>query len=317
MNHHRTLEGISLQRAWLTIGVFDGLHRGHQDLVRRLVSGAHAAGAPAVVLTFFPHPAVVLGRQANFSYLTLPDEKAARLGVLGVDRVITLPFTPELASQSAEAFMQAVAAALGVEQLLIGYDFALGRNREGNAARLTELGERFGYRTEIVPPFQVDGRVISSSAIRTQLLAGQVAKAAEGLGRRYRVGGPVIHGDGRGRHINMPTANIAFPPEKLIPAAGIYATWAWLDGERFPGATNIGINPTFTPERTSTSLETHLLDFHGDLYGRGLSLEFVARLRGEEKFASVEALLAQIRDDIARTREILKAAGMEPSGDAQ
>jgi riboflavin kinase/FMN adenylyltransferase len=305
MNHHHSLEGLALQRAWLTVGVFDGLHRGHQELIRRLVSGAQAAGAPAVVLTFHPHPAVVLGRQADLSYLTLPDEKAALLGELGVDRVITLPFTPELASQSAEAFMQAVSSSLGVEQLLIGYDFALGRNREGNAARLTELGERFGYRTGIVPPFQVDGRVISSSGIRSRLLAGQVAEAAADLGRTYRLGGPVVHGDGRGRHIQVPTANIAFPPEKLAPANGIYATWAWLDGQRFAGATNIGINPTFTPERTSVSLETHLLDFDGDLYGRELSLEFVARLRGEEKFASVEALLAQIRDDIARTRQVL------------
>jgi riboflavin kinase/FMN adenylyltransferase len=305
MDHHRTLEGLSLERSWLTVGVFDGLHRGHLELVRRLVSGAHAAGAPAVVLTFFPHPSVVLGRQADVAYLTLPDEKAALLGDLGVDRVITLPFTPELASQSAEAFMQAVTGSLGVQRLVIGYDFALGRNREGNTARLTELGQHFGYRTEVIPAFQVNGRVISSSGIRARLLAGQVAEAAEDLGRYYRVGGPVIHGDGRGRHINVPTANLAYPPEKLIPANGIYATWAWLDGQRIAGATNIGINPTFTPERTSTSLETHLLDFRGDLYGRELSLEFVARLRGEEKFASVEALLAQIQADIDRTREVL------------
>ena len=308
MNHHRSLDALHLENAWLTVGVFDGVHRGHQELLHRLVDGAHAAGGPAVVLTFYPHPAVVLGGREDFAYLSLPDEKAALLGGLGVDHVITIPFDRDLADQSAEEFMGQVSRRLGLRHLLIGHDFALGRGREGNAARLAELGRSLGYAVEIYEPVWDGEKVISSTSIRDQLRQGEVAEAATLLGRNYAISGPVVHGDGRGRHINVPTANIAYPPEKLIPAYGIYATWAWVAGERLPAATNIGINPTFTPERQSASLETHLLDFAGDLYGQEVRLEFVARLRGEQKFASVDALLEQIRADISKTREILAGA---------
>jgi riboflavin kinase/FMN adenylyltransferase len=303
--HHHALLELSLPDSWLTIGVFDGVHRGHQDLIRRLVSGAHAAGSPAVVLTFHPHPAVVLGRQESFGYLTLPEEKASLLAKLGVDHVITLRFDRSLAAQTAGEFMHAVKDSLGVSSLLIGYDFALGRDRSGDATRLTALGRELGYTTQVLPAWMAEGSVVSSSSIRSLLRSGQVSKAAELLGRAYPVCGPVVHGDGRGRHIQVPTANLAYPAEKLIPANGIYATWAWLDGRRHPGATNIGTNPTFTPEKATASLETHLLDFSGDLYGRELCLEFVSRLRGEEKFASVEQLTRQIQADIARTRALL------------
>lgn len=305
MPHYRSLDGLRLENTWLTIGIFDGVHRGHRALLSRLVEGAHAAGCPAVVLSLHPHPAVVLGGQTNFAYLTPPDEKADLLTSLGIEAVITLPFSLALAAESAEEFMRRLAPALGLRHLLIGYDFALGRGREGNAARLAEIGQRLGYTVETFAAVRQGEKIISSSAIRAALTAGEVAEAAGLLGYPYALRGPIVHGDGRGRHINIPTANLQIPPEKLIPANGIYATWAWVGGERFAAATNIGINPTFTPSRQTVSVETHLLDFSGDLYGQEVRLEFIARLRGEQRFPSVEALLVQIQADIAQTRKIL------------
>jgi riboflavin kinase/FMN adenylyltransferase len=304
--HSRSLDELALENAWLTIGVFDGVHLGHQSLLRSLVDGAHAAGAPAVVLTFHPHPAIVLGGRTDFKCLTTPEERAGLLDELGVDTVITQTFDRAFADQTAEQFMRLAARTLGLRRLLVGHDFALGRGREGNAARLAELGRFLGYQVEVVEPVRDGNRILSSTGIRAQVAAGAVSEAAAALGRRYTVSGPVMHGDGRGRKINIPTANIACPPEKLIPAYGIYATWAWVGGERCASATNIGINPTFTPDKTTPNVETHLLDFDRDLYGQEVKLEFAARLRDEMKFPSVEALVEQIRADVAHTRAILK-----------
>jgi len=306
VTHYTTLADTNLRAAWLTIGIFDGVHLGHRTLLARLVDGAHAAGSPAAVLTFHPHPAVVLGGQTDFAYLTPPDEKAALLTSLGVDAVITLPFTLSLANETAEEFMHLLARTLNLRHLVIGYDTALGRGREGNAARLAEIGQGLGYTVEAVEAIQQEGQVVSSSVIRSQVHAGEVARAAALLGRMYTVRGPVVHGDGRGHTINIPTANIRVPAEKLIPANGVYATWAWVDGVRRPSVTNVGIRPTFTPEKQTANIETHLLDYHRDLYGCEVKLEFVERLRGEQKFASVESLLGQIHADIERSKEILK-----------
>lgn len=305
MIHAHSLDEISLRDAWLTIGIFDGVHLGHHSLLRRLIDGAHAAGSPAVVLTFHPHPAVVLGGQVGFQCLTTPDERSALLSELGVDAAITQTFDRAFAAQTAEEFMRRITRTLGLRRLVIGYDTALGRGREGDAARLTELGRGLGYEVEVVEAVQQEGRIISSNAIRERVREGAVAEAAAALGRWYTVSGEVVHGDGRGRHINVPTANIDYPGEKLIPARGIYATWARVGRERFAAATNIGTNPTFTPEKQAATIETHLLDFSRSLYGERIELEFVARLRDEMKFPSVEALLAQIQADIARVREIL------------
>lgn len=303
--HAHSLDETSLQDAWVTIGIFDGIHLGHRAILSRLVEGARAAGSPAVVLTLHPHPAIVLGGQADFAYLTPPDEKATLLAGLGVDAVITLPFSREFAAEAAEEFMRRLARTLGLRHLVIGYDTALGRGREGNAARLTEIGKVLGYTVEVVEAVQQEGRIISSSAIRRQVREGAAAEAAKALGRWYSLSGPVVHGDGRGRHINVPTANIDYPGEKLIPARGIYAAWARVGGERFAAATNIGTNPTFTPEKQVATIETHLLDFSRSIYGERIELEFVARLRDEMKFPSVEALLEQIQADIACVRQIL------------
>ena len=307
MQHSHSLDDIRLHNAWLTIGIFDGVHRGHQEILRPLVSGAYAAGEPAVVLTFTPHPAVVLGGKTDFKCLTTPDERVALLESFGLDVVITQTFDRALADQTAEEFMHRLARTLGLRHLFVGYDTALGRGREGNAARLTEIGTDLGYTVQVVPPLKDKAGIISSTRIRTAITAGKVSAAASDLGRYFSVTGPVIHGDRRGRTINVPTANIQIPAGKVLPAYGIYACWAWVNGQRHPAATSIGIRPTFfTTNPPAPTIEAHLLDFKRDLYGQPIRLEFVEYLRPEERYDSVEELQEQINRDIEKTREILE-----------
>ncbi|MCA1899124.1 MAG: bifunctional riboflavin kinase/FAD synthetase, partial [Chloroflexi bacterium] len=297
-------EEVSVQNAWLTIGVFDGVHRGHREIIRRLTSGARQAGAPAVVLTFNPHPASVLAAQ-EIKCLTTPDERAGLLGALGVDIIITQPFTRDLAASTALEYMSRIHRALGLKRLLIGYDFALGRGREGNAQRLAEIGGELGYEVEIIPALSDESGVISSTEIRKLVSTGNVGAAAQLLGYPYALAGEVMHGARRGRSINFPTANVNYPPQKAMPPNGIYACWANLDGERFMAATNIGFNPTFTPERKTPSLEAYLLDFDRDIYGRWLKVEFVSRIRDEIRFESAQALIWKIQEDVEKTRSLL------------
>ena len=304
MQHYRSLEAVNLQNSWLTIGVFDGVHRGHQQIIKKLTTGAHANAAPAVVLTFDPHPASVLtGRELKC--LTLPDERADLLGRSGVDVVITEHFTRELSTVSAYDFMTRLTRQLSLKCLLIGYDFALGKGREGNAARLTEIGSELGYAVEVVPALSDESGVISSTEIRKLIEIGNVSEAARLLGHPYGLQGPVIHGDGRGKTIHVPTANISYSHAKMIPARGIYACWAYLGEEKYRAAINIGINPTFTPDKQTPNVEVHFLDFEREIYGEDVRLEFVARLRDELKFNSVDVLLEQIWKDVELTRKIL------------
>jgi riboflavin kinase/FMN adenylyltransferase len=306
MQHYRSLEEVNLQNSWLTVGVFDGVHRGHQQIMRKLSAGAHANDAPAVVLTFDPHPASVLGGR-EIKCLTLPDERADLLAQHGVDVVITERFTRELSQVTAYDFMARLKQQLGLARLLIGYDFALGKGREGNATRLTEIGSELGYSVEMVPALSDESGVISSTEIRKLIETGNVAEAAHLLGHPYSLHGPVIHGDGRGRTINVPTANIAYAREKMIPAKGIYACWAYLSEQKHLAAINIGTNPTFTPDKEIPNVEAHLLDFRQEIYGEDVRLEFVDRLRDELKFESVETLLEQIWKDIEDTKRILNS----------
>jgi len=300
-----SLDETVFQNAWLTIGVFDGVHRGHQQVLQSLVSRAHEAGGPALVLTFNPHPAVVLGRITDFKCLTTLDERAELLESYGVDAVIMQAFNQKFADQTAGQFMLQVVQHTGLCGLVIGYDTALGRGREGNADRLAEIGNELGYTVLMIPPLKDEDGIISSTRIRRSIAAGRVSAAAKDLGRYYSVTGPVIHGDGRGHRINLPTANIEVPPGKVPPANGIYASWVWWDGQKYRAATNVGVRPTFTPDLPLPIIEAHLLDFDHDLYGQQVKLEFVEYLRPEEKYASVDALVEQIQADIARTAEIL------------
>ena len=304
MQLYHSLETTSLQNSWLTIGVFDGVHRGHREIIHRLVSGAHANHAPAAVLTFDPHPASVLtGKEMRC--LTTAAERADLLTALGVDMVITQRFTRDLSTATALEYMSRLKESLGLTHLLIGYDFALGKGREGNAARLAQIGRELNYTVEIINALSDESGVISSTEIRKLISTGNMIEAAKLLGYTYNLSGTVIHGDGRGHRINIPTANIDYPRQKVLPANGIYACWATLGAEKFMAATNVGFNPTFTPDKHIQSIEPHLLDFDRSIYGEEVKLEFVARLRDELKFTSVEALIEQIQDDIAKTRTIL------------
>jgi riboflavin kinase/FMN adenylyltransferase len=307
MQHYRSLEEVNLPNCWLTVGVFDGVHRGHQQIIQKLTTGAHANEAPAVVLTFDPHPASVLSGH-EIKCLTLPEERADLFEKLGVDVVITQPFTRELSTVTAHDFMSRLRRQLGLTYLLIGYDFALGKGREGNVTRLTEIGSELGYAVEVVPALSDESGVISSAEIRKLIEVGNVMEAARLLGHPYSLHGPVIHGDARGRTIDVPTANIGYSHAKMIPANGIYACWAYLRGVRYPTATNIGVNPTFTPDKQIPNVEAHLLDFRDEIYGEDVQLEFVARLRNELRFDSVESLLDQIWKDIEATKNILQSA---------
>ena len=304
MKYYRSLDELDLKNSWLTVGVFDGVHRGHQEIIKALTAGAHANDAPAVVLTFDPHPAKVLGR-GDIKMLTLPNERAELLREMGVDAVITHPFDKDVANITALDFVKQLKNHLGLQYLVLGYDSTLGKNREGNVTRLTEIGQELGYAVEVVAALSDESGVISSTEIRKLISTGNVAEAARLMGHLYSLHGPVIHGDGRGKRIDVPTANIGYSHEKIIPANGIYACWAYLQGERFRAAINIGINPTFTPDKQIPNVEVYLLDFDREIYGQDVRLEFVARLRDEVKFDSVDVLVEQIWKDVAQVRELL------------
>ncbi|HEB66068.1 MAG TPA: bifunctional riboflavin kinase/FAD synthetase [Chloroflexi bacterium] len=306
MRHITTLDEISLADSWLTIGVFDGVHLGHQAIIRRLVAGARRAGVPAVVLTFHPHPEAVLKGLTQPFYLTLPEERAALLGSLGVEVVVTQPFTRELASQPGEAFLRRLKEHLGFSHLWVGYDFAMGRARDMDTARLHALQTKYAYRLEVLRPVIINGETISSSKIRAWLRLGEVERANRGLGRPYTLKGEVVAGDARGRQIGVPTANVRPPAERLVPARGVYACRVRVGETLYRAATNIGIRPTFDGDSSPPqTVEAHILDFDGDLYGEEIEVQFLRRLRDERRFAGIQDLLGQIHQDIQLVREVV------------
>jgi riboflavin kinase/FMN adenylyltransferase len=305
MQHIFSLANIRLSGVWLTIGAFDGVHLGHQEIISRLTSEAHSDGALAVVLTFFPHPATVV-RERDFPfYLTTPEEKAKLMESLGVDILITHSFDKKIASTPAKEFMMLLHHHLGMKHLRVGYDFALGRNREGNISTLAEYGKEFGYTIEATEAFKLDNQVVSSSRIRFLLGVGQVAEAAKLLNRNYSISGTVILGDQRGRTIGFPTANLDIWKMRTIPAAGVYACLAKVNDMIYHAVANIGVRPTFENTPVPPRVEAHLLDFQGNIYGELVSLEFITRLRDEQRFTSVEELVYQIECDVQVARQIL------------
>lgn len=287
----------------LCIGNFDGVHRGHLALLARAVEAARANGRWAEVLTFDPHPMRVLRPAAPFFALTTLEERLALLEAAGVDAVIVYPFTTQTAQMGAADFMRELTARLGLRRLWVGPDFALGRHREGDVPTLRRLGGELGFEVAILEPIAVDGLEVRSGAIRAALTEGRVDQAMLLLGRPYALTGTVTSGFGRGRSIGLPTVNLPLPPERVIPASGVYATWCWVEGQRLPAATNIGVRPTF--DGGAASIEAHILGFEGDLYGAELRLEFVLRLRPEHRFPDADALIAQVRRDVANTRRAL------------
>jgi riboflavin kinase/FMN adenylyltransferase len=306
MQHVTSLEDLTLtQPSVLTMGAFDGVHRGHQALIGQMVAEAHGTGRAAVVLTFFPHPSVVLrGRRPSF-YLSSPEEKAGYLSQLGVDVAITHPFSVAVSEIRASEFVERLLTFARLSELWCGPDFALGHNREGTVEFLQAEGQRRGFRVRVMPPVLFDGEPISSTRIRQTLRDGAVDQAARYLGRPFQLAGQVVTGAQRGRKLGIPTANLAISDERATPAVGVYACRASGISWKAQAVVNIGFRPTFEGGEARPTVEAHLLDFSGDLYGQTVALEFVARLRPEVKFAGVEALLAQIQRDILEARRLL------------
>jgi riboflavin kinase / FMN adenylyltransferase len=293
----------------LSIGNFDGVHLAHRHICQQIKEAAHERGARCAILTFEPHPLSVVSPDRCPPLMTTLDEKLSRLEAQGVDMVFVEPFTPELAAMEAEEFIRKILhEKIQAGLIFVGFNFHFGKGAVGNVELLRHEGEGLGFETREIEPFMSSGQRVSSSVVRKLLLAGQVGEAAEFLGGFHAIEGPVIEGDGRGRQIGVPTANVAYPPI-LVPAKGVYACWVRIGGreaERLPAAVNIGDRPTFGGKKVS--IEAHLLEGGRDLYGEQIRVEFVSRLRDEMKFSGPEALVAQIRADIAAGREFLKNA---------
>lgn len=291
----------------LTIGKFDGVHRAHQHLVAQLVANARATGALSAVLTFDPHPDEVLHPERGIRYLTTIQERASLISELGVDLMLVLPFTPAVSHWTAEQFMRHLCDHLALRELWVGPDFRLGHKARGTVAALRELGARLGFIVQSIDLWTLEGEMVRSTAIRDALAAGRVEDAQRWLGRPFSLQGTVVQGDQRGRTIGIPTANLAVPGNHVLPADGVYACRiTLLDQEppaRYQAVANIGVRPTFGV--LSRTIEAHLLEGQHELYGQTLRLEFLARLRGEQRFAGVEELVAQIRRDIEHARLML------------
>ncbi|MFQ6028338.1 MAG: bifunctional riboflavin kinase/FAD synthetase [Dehalococcoidia bacterium] len=290
----------------LTIGVFDGVHQGHAYLLQKLVQLARPDYVPAV-LTFSNHPVTVLRPEIKVGYLTTPRQKEVLLKQLGVELVVSLEFTPELARVEARDFIEILLDTLHPKGLVIGPDFALGRGRQGDAEFLRRTGEDLGFWVESLEPMLLEGVLVKSRVVRECIAQGEVANCSQLLGRKYSLSGTVVTGDRRGRELGFPTANLAVGPEMLLPGDGIYATWTYIDGVRHPSATSIGLRPTF--DLSERVVEVYVIDFQGDLYGQELEVEFVNKLRDQEKFSDLEALIEQISQDVAGSRLALAHDG--------
>lgn len=292
-----------LHETAVTIGNFDGVHRGHQELLRRLISRGEANGLLPVVVTFEPHPLRVLAPSAAPSLITTMDQKLELLAAAGVPCVVIIRFTPEFADVTAESFVSEwLCDSLGMRYIVIGHDYAFGRGRNGDYRTLEFLGAERAFTVEYMEPVGEHGIVYSSSLARKMVSSGDMEGAAEVLGRFHLVAGTVVHGTERGRELGFPTANIVTENE-LLPPDGVYAVKVLVEGELVTGACNIGRNPTFAAEQRT--FEVHLLDFNRRIYGCKIAVWFVQRLRGEEKFASSADLKAAIGKDVAQARLIL------------
>jgi riboflavin kinase/FMN adenylyltransferase len=289
--------------AAVTLGVFDGVHLGHRHLIAELQRRADQRGLASGVVTLHPSPIQVLRPEVRVAYLSSLEERIELLASTGVTFVAPLTFTSEVAELSAYDFLALLHGALDMRYLLMGPDNAFGRGREGTPERVAEIADELGFEVEVLDrPLAGTGddARVSATAVREALAAGDMETAAALLGRPYSLRGPVVRGHERGRGIGFPTANMAVTPDRALPAFGVYVTRSYAAGGTYASATNIGINPTFDDERPS--VETYLLDFEGDLYGRELRIELLHRLRGEAKFGSVDELTAAIAVDVEATR---------------
>ncbi len=289
----------------LTIGVFDGVHRGHQSLLAKVVAVAKTKGAAAGVLTFRNHPDSVLNPNFQPQYITSIAERIRLIKDLGIDFVVPVTFDMEIAGLRARKFTELLRSKLRMRGLVVGPDFAMGYKREGNVDMLSDMGAELGFSVSVVDLLSDGGDAVHSTSIRKALVDGNVKDMAKKLGRNFSISGTVVTGDKRGRTLGFPTANIEVGLDMVVPGNGIYATLAFVDGERHMAATSIGTRPTF--DGKGRTIEAFLLEFDSNLYNRKLRLEFVQRLRDELKFDSVDALLEQMELDVEQTRRLLAA----------
>lgn len=295
----------------VAIGTFDGVHRGHQGLLRGAVTAARAQGGQAVALTFDPHPLAVLAPERKPPLLGTLEDRLALFAWLGIDTAVVARFDPQLARMEARAFTrQVLAGRLRARTVFVGFNFRFGRDGLGGAGDLERWGPELGFRAHTVPPVRQDGRPVSSTWIRQLLEAGDVAGAAAALGRLYSLAGTVRRGEGRGAKLGFPTANLHHPEGLVLPAEGVYAVWVALRGRLWPGVANVGRRPTF--DGREPRLEVHLFGLDEPLYGETLRVGFVRRLREERRFGGPGELAAQIGRDAAAAREILR---VPPAGD--
>jgi len=289
----------------VALGAFDGIHLAHAKILDTAVERARALGVASVACTFDPHPSAVLKPALAHAPIATLEENLGRIAERGLDATLVIPFTPEFSRIEAEAFTDEILVkTLGVLEVVVGFNHTFGRGARGTAALLRELGAARGFVTHVLPPLQVNGLTVSSSAIREALGEGDVELASALLGRPYSVTGRVQRGAGRGRTLGFPTANLK-PDRPLALAAGVYAAHARWDGERADAVVNIGYRPTF--EESQYWIEAYLFDFSGDLYDRQLSLDFLRRIRPEMKFPGVEALKTQVQADMTEARRVLRS----------
>src|SRR3984893_4498112 len=292
---------------FLAIGVFDGVHRGHQAVISTSAQHAQAAEGTSVVVTFDPHPAKVLRPRDAPHLLTATEHKIALIRALGVSHLLIIEFNHEFAVTSPEDFVQQlVTHSKPLREICVGHEWSFGRDRRGNLDLLKKLGARFDFNVVGIPPVTVHGAVVSSTAIRQAVEAGNLTKAAEMLGREYTILGAVTRGDQLGRKIGFPTANLS-AHSKQFPPNGVYLADAWSQGVLYHGVVNLAYRPTVTGDKSQRLLEIHLLDFERDIYGKDLEVRFVRHLRPERKFDSVEALARQIDVDVRQARELCPA----------
>jgi riboflavin kinase/FMN adenylyltransferase len=314
----RTLDDIQekLVNAVVTIGNFDGVHLGHREIFRRVREAAREVGGVSVVITFVPHPLKLLPSRKQLRLITPYAEKEGLIAASGIDYLIVVPFTEEFAAIAAADFVSRILVdRIGMKRLVIGYDYAFGRNREGNVDLLSKLGAELGFDLEVLAPIGSGETVYSSTRIRELIGGGDVEGVVAFLGRHFSLDGTVVHGHHRGKGLGFPTANLATDNE-LIPKHGVYAVKVRIADTLYDGACNIGSNPTFGD--TATSIEVFIFDFAGDLYDCRMRLFFVARIRDERKFPDADALQQAIRSDVQRCREILSGVSVieyhEPTG---
>jgi riboflavin kinase/FMN adenylyltransferase len=288
----------------VTIGNFDGVHRGHAEIFAHLKKISMNRGLPSVVVTFEPHPLKILAPESAPSLITTFEQKSALIGEAGIDYLVVVPFSMEFSQVSANDFvLKILCSSLGMRHIIIGHDYAFGRNREGNFKTLANLGALNGFTIEDLPPIGEEGVVFSSSLVRSAVADGDMDAASRILGRYYQISGTVVHGREIGHALGFPTANIASPNE-LFPSDGVYAVVAQVDGQHVKGACNIGCNPTFGGE--TRTIEVFLLDFSGHIYDHEIAVQFVRRLRPEQRFPDVAALKSAISRDVANSRIILE-----------